>query len=163
VETRTLKPSRRKWVLVLCICVLFTAGGALLASAGELWGWVALVFFGLGIPVSALVLAGRINGLRLAPEGFTIRSLRSSTFAWDDVEEFGTFETRGGTMVGFRFVATNDKAWLGRSLAYQMSKYEGALPDTYGMKPEELVALMESWRARYARGERSGSTAAPRA
>jgi hypothetical protein len=161
VETRTLKPSRRKWALVLSICVAFTVAGVALAAAGEPLGWLAAVFFGLGIPASILVLTGRINGLRLAPEGFTISSLRSSTVAWDDVEEFGTFETRGGTMVGFRFVATYDKAWLGRSLAYQMSKYEGALPDTYGMKAEELVELMESWRARYSR--RSAATAAPRA
>ena len=35
-----------------------------------------------------------------------------------------------------------------RAISKSLSGYEAALPDTYGMKPQELVELMESLRQR---------------
>jgi ribosomal protein S18 acetylase RimI-like enzyme len=153
--SRTLRPSRRRWSLLLAVFVAFTALGIATIVSGEAWGWLAAIFFGLGIPISVLVLTGRINTLHLTPEGFTIRSLRTSTIGWDDVEAFGTFETAGGTMVGFTFAPSYDRATIGRALARELtgSPYEGGLPDTYGMKAEELAALMEEWRSRHAMPE----------
>jgi hypothetical protein len=153
--SRTLKPSRRRWSLLLVAFVVFTALGIGMIVEGEVWGWVAAVFFGPGIPLSILVLIGRINGLRLTPDGFAIQSLRTSTIPWDDVEQFGTFDTQGGTFVGFTFASSYEGAQLGRALARELtaSPYEGALPDTYGMEPEALAALMDEWRSRYATPE----------
>jgi hypothetical protein len=151
----TLRPSRLRWSLLLLAFVVFTTAGIAMIAAGEAWGWPVAVFFGLGIPISILVLTGRSNGLRLTPDGFAIQSLRTSTIAWDDVEAFGTFKTAGGTMVGFTFAPSYDRATIGRALARELteSPYEGGLPDTYGMKAEELAALMEEWRSRYATPE----------
>ena len=47
-------------------------------------------------------------------------------------------------MVGFNFAPTYDRAKLGRTVAKALSQCEGALPDTYGKKAEELAAILNA-------------------
>jgi len=46
--------------------------------------------------------------------------------------------------VGFNFVPTYDRARLGRAVARELGKCEGALPDAYGRKAEELAAILNA-------------------
>ncbi|HET9789479.1 MAG TPA: hypothetical protein VFP47_20255, partial [Pyrinomonadaceae bacterium] len=83
------------------------------------------------------------------PKGFTVRTLyRSEKYRWAEVERFGVTRIGGNKMVGFDFSREYDKHHVGRQVAAGISGYEGALPDTYGMKPERLAELLNEWKAR---------------
>lgn len=89
-------------------------------------GWVAVIFFGLG---------------------------GQYTTAWADVAGFSAmrpisiYPVQKVVVINFakgytRMVGLHK---LGRSIG----GYEGGLPDTYGLKADDLAVLMNEWRARY--------------
>ncbi len=45
-------------------------------------------------------------------------------------------------MVGFNYAASYDRQKNARALASALTECEGALPNTYGKKAEELAALL---------------------
>ena len=47
IPERALYPRRAKFVFLLLVCLLFTLGGIQAASAGEQWGHLAYLIFGL--------------------------------------------------------------------------------------------------------------------
>jgi hypothetical protein len=52
-------------------------------------------------------------------------------------------------MVGWDFRSDYEKFKRSRAAARAIGSFEGALPDSYGMKPAELAALLEQLRAMY--------------
>ncbi|HEV2415545.1 MAG TPA: hypothetical protein VGX27_12110 [Candidatus Dormibacteraeota bacterium] len=161
-----LRPSKRRWSLLLLGCVVLLLGGVgLIASGAQLdsspfgigdphvWIWVSVIFFALGIPISlAQMFSGRVY-LELTPEGFTISRLTGhSDYRWSSVGDFSTENsTYRGVTIGKRvvFVGPSTVAEGHQRLTDFMSMIGGRLPDTYGMRAEDLAALMNRWRARY--------------
>jgi len=47
-------------------------------------------------------------------------------------------------MVGFNFVPTYDRGRTARAVAKALGKCEGALPNTYGRKAEELARVLNA-------------------
>jgi Bacterial PH domain len=87
--------------------------------------------------------------LRLDEEGFTMCNLfRKGRLRWREVRDFRPYSVPGGTFVGFDL--TDGTFPLGRFAARSLSGVEGGLPDTYGLDPEELAAVLNAWRDRYA-------------
>lgn len=148
-EVRVLRPSRRKWLLMLMASGLFVAGGWWMILDGSWWGWFAAVFFGLGVIVSAAALVPGSAYLRLTPDGFTVCSLfRSCTCRWNDVERFQVARRGWNRTVAFNFVADFDGHSTGREIAARLAGHEGALPDTYGMSCGDLAALLNRYKER---------------
>lgn len=150
----TLYPKKTMAVKLLLICGVFVGFGIFFGRSGEPFyylGYIAAGFFALGIPVAILQFFPGSSYLHLDAEGFTTCTLfRKHTIAWSDVNEFFviTLKQTGvkvNEMVGFNFTASYDKNKLPRMLSAWVSKCEGALPDSYGMKTEELAALMNSF------------------
>jgi hypothetical protein len=52
-------------------------------------------------------------------------------------------------MVVFNFSVTFDKAKTARLVASVIAGYEGALPDTYGMRADQLADLLNEWKAKF--------------
>jgi hypothetical protein len=101
------------------------------------------------LPVFALQFHPRAAYLRLEPEGFTFCSLfRSHTVRWKDVGEFAVITVGQNQMIAWNY--TPDYSATGRAGAISKSffGYEAAMSDTYGMKPQALVDLLESIRQR---------------
>jgi hypothetical protein len=113
------------------------------------FGWAAVIFFG----IAAILLLVRLitkNELSLSPEGFTVTNLgRTATTPWTHVESFGVMSPGGrARIVGYNFVeGLGGVAGMRRAARSRMG-YEALLPDTYGLKPEELARLMNDWRER---------------
>ena len=155
---RVLRPSRRTWLLVLVISLAFVAVGLLAlfgprpAEQEDVWVmWLCVGFFGLVAGVSVLQLLPQTSCLRLDTEGFTIRSLfREQTYRWDDVDTFGATRIGPNKMVGFNFAPHFRRAERLRGVSAALAGFEGALPDTYGMKAEELAHLMNEYKYRHA-------------
>jgi hypothetical protein len=150
-EEVILYPSRKAWVPVLLVSLVFVAIGLYLPK--DDWRrWAGLIFFGLGVVISALVICfPQCTSLRLTEEGFHMQSLfRSHLIRWDEVAEFGITHI-GNEMVAFNFAAGYAKHKFGRFVVRDIAGWEGALPDTYRMSAGELGELMNAWKRRHHR------------
>jgi hypothetical protein len=150
-----LNPSRTKWVLVLLIGVLFSAGGGFMIADGETAnGLFCLLFFGLCALVALKMLSSSSSQMKLDRSGFVERTLFGHTNAqrWVDVSEFSVFDSGvSNAMVVYepRVVegGSAKQAFANVSRALTGGKAHG-ISDTYGMSAEELADLMNAFRTR---------------
>ncbi len=146
----TLRPSRRRLLVLLIVAASFTAVGALMIRGGDQRGWFVLSVPGIAaiVPFLILVLPGA-SYLRLAPEGFTICSLyRKSFIRWSEVTGFQLTTVALKTLVGFDYAPKFQRSPRLRRLSAAISGCQGALPDTYGLRALELATVMAIYRKR---------------
>jgi hypothetical protein len=147
-----LRPSTKKMAKYLLICAVFVAIGILdiYKVGASTIGWLCVVFFGLGAIVFALQFIPRASYLWITNEGFTFCSLfrRSPVFLWHDVSDFrvASVPPSRHPLVVFNWTAKPDRR-IGRVNRHLVGATDG-LPDTYGLRPEELADLMNDWRSR---------------
>lgn len=119
----------------------------------EWWAWPGLlVFAAVGAFLAMRLLPGRAY-LRLSPEGLTIAEpfLGTLRARWSDVSEFRVVKTKQLGLTVHRSVAFEwedpdpPRQWWRRPLGKTRS-----VPDNYGLAAEELAALLNRWRERYA-------------
>ncbi len=67
---------------------------------------------------------------------------RKTVYLWSDIENFETLNISGNKMVGINFNENFKKQVIARKVSKSMSGCDGALPDTYGMKVEDLCDLL---------------------
>src|SRR5579872_1097633 len=107
----------------------------------------------IGTAFSAWVPFAPRMRLYLSPEGLTFGTLRRrSTYRWSDIASF--FGLHLGSWchtVGFNFSESFTGERKLRRINQEFGRFDRFLPDTYGMQPVELAALLENWRLRYAK------------
>ncbi|MDE3201575.1 MAG: hypothetical protein KGN79_11720 [Acidobacteriota bacterium] len=147
-----LHPRKRKVALYSLLCLAFTMAGAWQIARREdlIVGWLGVLFFGLCFAVFVLQLLPGAAYLRLNSDGFRFCSLfrRSSLILWQDVSDFRVvpIPPSGHRMVVFdRQGAPSRKV---RRINRHLVGASDGLPDSYGLKPEELAALLNEWRSR---------------
>jgi hypothetical protein len=147
----TIYPNKSKIIRLLFISCAFVGGGVLMICDRQMMGWLAVVFFGLGVPIFIIQLFPNSSFLTVSDEGIEFCSLfRKSKLKWSDIAEFGVFSIRNHGLtvrkiIGINFSATYTLASKGRAVAKALSGFEGALPDTYGLQAEELVELLSMY------------------
>jgi hypothetical protein len=140
----TLRSSRKKMLWMLLGSLLFVAAGFWMLSDGRVTAYLTIAFFGLCALVFGISLLPNSSYLRLAREGFTVCSMfRSRFIEWRHVGEFGVTRIGLKKMVGWDPSHSTSK--LGRANK-AMCGYASALPDTYGMKAEDLADLLNHLR-----------------
>jgi hypothetical protein len=149
----TLYPSRRKWMLVLAGCAAFVTIAIWMVSTGNggdvLYGWLALLFFGCGVLVSAIMMVPGAGSLTLDRDGFEIINMyRRSFFRWSDGSGFTAKILPPATqhVVVFDSAGAAHKS-LGR-LNTMFAGRNAGLPDTYGLPAKDLAELLSKWRER---------------
>jgi hypothetical protein len=158
----TLYPSRKKTALFLFGSAVFVAGGIFLIIKGETIGWFCTIFFGLGLAILAVQLVPGCAHLTVDDDGIEICMLfRRSRIAWSDIGGFGTFSIRNHgiavrKMVGINFSEAYASARSGRAVAKALSGFDGSLPDTYGLKAEDLAVLLSHCRMTVEERSRAG-------
>jgi hypothetical protein len=146
----TLYPKRSSAIWLLVACTAFVATGVWMGRSGNSIGWICAAFFGLGIPVAVIQLIPGSTFLHVDSNGITYSNLfRKTSLSWSIFQEFFVVTMRQSglkvhEMVGFNYVSTYDRSRAARALATAISGCEGALPDTYGMKAEELAKLLNA-------------------
>jgi hypothetical protein len=84
--------------------------------------------------------------LRLGPDGMQIfHGLKRSTHQWSDLSDFSVAD------VGMPMVVFDEATITGGAVGAfnrNLIGRGGGLPDTYGMDPWSLAALLNEWRAR---------------
>ncbi len=149
----TLYTKKTKMIWLLFLCSAFTAGGIWMILDGQKMGWFCGGFFALGIPIFLIQMHPRASYLTVSHEGFEFSSLfRKTRYRWSDLSAFGTYTLRQkgmpvGTFVGFDFSPECQIAPKMRAVSKAMAGFEGGLPDTYGMKADELALLLASYHA----------------
>ena len=158
----TLHRSTRRWLLMLAGNAAFVVAGVWMiadpASFDQtqrgvplfLIAWFSIAFFGLGLLLSILMLIPGMSYLRLDADRLTIRNLlRTWTTRWEDVDDFAAIDMPGPRKI--LRVGYNDRTRAQRAVGRLNMGLVGrnsALPDTYGLKAEDLARLMSLWRAK---------------
>lgn len=143
-----LRPSKKKYILVFLLFLLFSTIGIMMISSGAISGWFVASFGILGLIVS--ILAPSITSLLITPAGFTEKSLLRSTFyKWSDIKKFNTGRPGGLSMVTFEFSDSYKQNENARAFSKGFSGYETGLHDTYGMKAEDLTNLLNQRLQQY--------------
>ena len=148
----TLHTSKAKSLLLLLASLVFTVAGVFLAQDGELMGHVAYAFFGLCSVAYMVQLTTGGGYLKLRDDEFefVFGFGRKQCVKWDDVDSFGVAVVRNLSryyvpptrLVGWNYKQGVDVSKFGRVTSKTLSGREACLPDTYGMKLEELVSLL---------------------
>ena len=138
-----LRPSWRRSLLLLLVCAGFFAVGVLMIREGKPEAWFAAVVCGVFTLTALVLILPGAAYLRLAPEGFTICSLyRKSFIRWADVRDFRIVIIGHNKMVGFDYAPHDQPAKRSRRFAAAITGAEGALPNAYGLKADQLALLM---------------------
>jgi hypothetical protein len=155
-ESLTFGPSRVKWIAIgVLMAALATGAIGLLVTAtfdpGARWlvGGMALLFAAGAVASAMSLQPGRVY-LRLTREGFATKALfgRERAFRWIDTEPFESRFVKGNTWVVFSLSnAAPPQGALRRS--NRLLGFGENLPDTYGMRGDQLAALMNEWRTRH--------------
>jgi len=144
-----LVSSKRKHVGLLLISILLAFASYFVVTSGDEMGYFGLILFGvLGIPVSLIQIFTDKSYLEMDSEKFTYSTFfKKKSFLWKDVERFDLW-----TMYSNKFVRWTPNAhYQGDAVNPVVSSLVGKglmLPDTYGMKAEVLVEMMNEIRRR---------------
>jgi hypothetical protein len=147
----TFKAKRGKTIAYLAVSLVFVGGGWLMIHKGEIiTGWLDGGFFGLCAAILTVQLFPQMRPTLLIDEhGIEFGNLaKKSRINWNVISEFGVAVVRNhhGTvvqkMVGINFSTEYHQAAKGRAVSKFLTGYEGALPDTYGFKADELAELL---------------------
>jgi hypothetical protein len=152
-----LRPRKRTELAGLALSLVFVALGVLLGADGSLVGWLTVGFFGLCAIVFAVTLLPGAAYLRLERSGFVVCSLfrPDRLRRWDEVQGFRAYDLPGGVRhVGFDFAPGAQPT--GSELAKRLTRVEGALPSTYGLRAEDLAGLLNRWREQCLRPTEAG-------
>jgi hypothetical protein len=147
-----LKPSRIKWITVLAVFAGFVTIGlfGVQSDLPPLLAWPFIVFFGLGVVVSAVAMLPGAGSLILNRDGFTVRTIfrKANSSRWRDTSGFEPgLGTYNGLVMYDDEVASQRFPKTSGFLAALMG-HGGALPDTYGLGAKGLSAVMRQWRER---------------
>ena len=114
----------------------------------DMFGWLAIAFFGLCLSVSLICLPPKASYLRLTPDGFTMCSLfRAHTIRWEDVTVFGVGRVFTNKMVMFNYVESYQRTPKLRWLNTELTGFEAGTPDSYGLRHEDLADLLNRYKA----------------
>lgn len=159
-----LRPKKTRAIWLLLGCGMFVAGGLWMAQDKGWIGYLCAGFFALGIPVAVVQLLPGSTYLRIADDGLSFANMfRITTIPWNVIDQFFVVTLKQTGMavhklVAFNFVPSYDRARLGRRISSAIAKCEGALPDTYGQKAEDLAEILNRCLGQFKErhGEQSG-------
>jgi hypothetical protein len=152
IEPRALKPSRKRNAVRLFVAFWLGALGV----GGVFWGaWpLAIVLLGVAgwiLAVALLVAFGpRAYELQLDAAGFRVHDVRGRVahdVRWSEVVQLLPVNVNAYSFIVVAWVCSPRRPKHGR-LRWRRGTNDddGCMPDTYGMRGDELIALMQSYR-----------------
>lgn len=149
-ETKVLKARLRDNIWQILVCLIFTIIGAGMIASNAAHGWWVFICSGFGVVVLLTASAATRNQLTLSDSGVSIKTMgRESHIRWKDVESFHLGNINGNKVICVYFDKTYLKQKVSRGISTTVSNEEAVIPGNYGMKVEELCALLNEWLDRY--------------
>ncbi len=155
MQNEVIYPASRIKALLLFIgCLVFVALGWWISTPKPIIGWSCVVFFGLGIPVSILMMLPNRVYLRVSKHGFEMASpFNKKLVRWSDVERFYIVAVRGTKLIAIVYKPGYAEQQVLRKLSSSVAGMEGAIPNCYTASREEILSALNEWHARYARSD----------
>ena len=145
--TLTFYPSKYRRLRLLIVSFVFALIGFLMIRDEVFMGWFVLISFGIGCLISIVLLLPNSSYLRISNKGFEVCSLfRGKFFGWDEVDRFNVQYIGLNKLVVFNYSSNHAEFKAAKKVAKILAVFEGALPDTYGKKAEELAMLLNEWK-----------------
>jgi hypothetical protein len=140
-----LRMPRRKALFLFGASSLFVAIGWWMHLQAPVVGWTCIVFFGLGIPISLLMLIPGFSQLALRSNGFTMRhSWRRLDLRWDEISDLTVVSGTQGARVAFNVTKPSVRR---SAMLREMYGRDLLLSDNYGLSASDLCALMQARQA----------------
>ena len=137
---------------MLLFSTILTAGGILMIYKSDTLGYPCTIFFGIGMLISIIKVLPGSSYLKLSKTGFEYSSLfRRHSVDWEDILEFRIMKLKQSGLTVNKFVGwiycknAHDKGFS-KKLSKSITGIEAGLPDTYGLKAEELLKLLEFYK-----------------
>ena len=145
----TLYPSKSNNIPLLLVSLLFTAIPWLIEDA-PWYVWTGSAFFTLCALVFLITLIPGSSYLRLTEQGFVVRSLyRTWPLTTHSVSEFSVADVSRQRLVIYDSSVDSTQSPRLSGFNRWLTGSSSGLPDTYGLTPEALAALMNEWRQRH--------------
>jgi len=126
----------------------------LFIGKGELWTYLGVAFFGLGIVFSIYMLLPGTIRLKVDSSGVEMKTLfKPVKLAWSDVDHFSVQRVPSAPltkMIGIKYSDSYRKHEAGRKFAASFTGAEGALPDHFNRPAEEICAILNDYKQKYA-------------
>ena len=153
--------SRKKALLLLAGCIAFFALGIFMLKKDPLEGWLVTIASGVGIPLSILMLFSGRAYLKLTADGFELASplYKTKLTRWSDVDGFRIRQMRNVKMIAVVYRPGYKEQKMLRKVNSVLTGMEGAIPNSYAVSQEALLATLNEWHARFAK-KRSPSPSA---
>lgn len=154
-EKLVFEASRLKTVVLLLGCAVFLCVGIWFANDGDRWAIPVIIISAFGcLIVLSMLVPGNFR-LTIDSSGVELKSpFRSINLAWSDVDEFyvGYIHTGPSTtkLIAIKYSESYNKQRTGRKVSTQITGMEGAIPNHFNKSPEELCAILNSYKQRYA-------------
>ena len=141
---RVLYPKRRLGRLFLFV---FLWPVLMTTRIGQSAGGIITLACAVGVIISALTLVPGATWLKLDSQGFTVKKwFRQDTYRWSDIKDFRLITYRYMGIIPFRrsvgFTLAGKRNVVMR-VAGALARFDRLLPDNYGMKPRDLMVLLE--------------------
>jgi len=141
---RILYPKRRLGRLALLVLLwIIVTTGSLRSRGGPMISFVLAI----GVIMLAVSLIPAATWLKLDSQGFTVRKwFRQDTYRWSDIKDFRLITYRYMGIIPFRRVVGftfSRKRNIAARIVGALARFDRLLPDNFGMKPKNLMALME--------------------
>jgi hypothetical protein len=154
-ERIVFEASRLKTVVLLLGCAMFLGVGILFAQDGDRWAIVVIMISAFGCLILLSMLVPGNMSLTIDSKGFELKGpFRSMKLAWSDVDEFyvGYIHTGPSTtkLIAIRYSQSYEKQRTGRKVAAHVTGMEGAIPNHFKKSPEEICAILNSYKQKYA-------------
>jgi hypothetical protein len=146
-----LHPDKRRAALYLSASLAFVIIGITQVAGhkASVVGWSCVLFFGICAAVFLAQFFPGASYLRLRSEGFMFCSLfrKSPLILWRDVSDFRVVRLppSGKPLVVFDWHAAPNRGV--RQLNRRLVDATDGLPDSYGLRPDQLAELMNAWRS----------------
>jgi hypothetical protein len=128
----------------------FVAIGIWLIPTQPVVGYGNIGLFGLGAAVFLLQLHPKCSYLILRADGFTFCSLfRKHSVRWQDTKAFLPVHIGMSKLVGWSYSNAFQSHARVRALNQAFAGIDAALPDSYGMRSEDLANLLNHLRSQF--------------
>lgn len=145
-----LYPSRDRYTFLMLGCLIFILlGGANVGLGHPALGWFLIASSGLGFVLFASTLLPGAYAFKLDRAGFEFTIwFRRGKVRWQDAADFTVVAASSTMMVVFNH-AGRKVGPLNGVMERALAKGRNALvPDTYGLRAEDLAELLSRWRER---------------
>ena len=111
------------------------------------FGWLTLLFFGLGTIISVLQLLPNSSYLTLNNKGMRIKTIFQTTQVdWEDIAGFYTKKILFNPIVMIRFSNDFHGKYLGREIDSILGNKENAIPSNFGKTAQELCDILNQYK-----------------